>query len=80
MDRYFVMHEMEYAVKDQNIMPRIGVYDKWVTHAEPEEEATFTAVTGHCTDKDNLRREGTDWKNVGQVTEKHCLHVCSLDD
>lgn len=49
-------------------MPRIGIYDKWLKRDAPAApvDSNFSMVMGHCTDKDNLRRENTDWKNIGK--------------
>ena len=82
MDRYFVMHDMENAVKDQDLKPRIGIYDKWLPRTSPvQDPSIFSTGAGHCTDKDNLRRKGTDWKDLGKgESEKDCRHKCSLDD
>ena len=64
-------------------MPRIGIYDKWLKRDAPAAPAdsNFSMVMGHCTDKDNLRRENTDWKNIGKgEDEQSCRHKCNEDE
>ena len=79
MDRYFIMHDMESATFGTDQLPRIGIYDKWLkrdgSSTKNEEEVSFTSVTGHCSDKANLRREGTDYKNLGKgISFYDCRH------
>jgi len=35
LDRYYVIHDWEHGIKADNIMPRIGVYDKWDPNNKP---------------------------------------------
>lgn len=82
LDRYFVMHDMDWANEALQELPRIGLYDKWADRTTVHQpEPNFERAAGHCSDQAGKKRKDVDYKEVGKwETHSNCRHTCYLDD